>query len=370
MGVTGSGHKTMNGFAVGDVVEVRAAEEILAGLDDRGERESLPFMPEMLGLCGQQFVVESISHKTCDTLNVTGLHTMDNTVHLAGLRCDGSAHGGCQAGCLIFWKTEWLTSASGSGPQAPASAAKPTAGCTPERLEEVAHGACREDQDDSGVQLYSCQATELPRAIGGVVPRWNVRQYVDDVQYGNASTRSVLTGIAVGIFNLVQAVTSKVLPRWLRIRDGVRYPFIVGMASKVPPAVPLGLEAGDWVRVKPVAEIEKTLDKNYRNRGLYFDREMMMYSGRTLQVLRRVDHIIEEPTGRMITMKTPSVILTGAICTAVYHRSCPRAIYAYWRETWLERVPAPVTVSDGSQAEATVGVGRGAVTAREAQGGL
>ena len=33
---------------IGDIVEVRPAEEILAGLDDRGELDSLPFMPEML----------------------------------------------------------------------------------------------------------------------------------------------------------------------------------------------------------------------------------------------------------------------------------------------------------------------------------
>jgi hypothetical protein len=29
------------------------------------------------------------------------------------------------------------------------------------------------------------------------------------------------------------------------------------------------------------------------------------------------------------------------VCTADYHRSCPRGIYAYWREIWLERVPSP-----------------------------
>jgi hypothetical protein len=65
-------------------------------------------------------------------------------------------------------------------------------------------------------------------------------------------------------------------------------------------------------------------------------------------VLRRVDRIVEEKTGRMITMKTPCVILADAVCTSDYHRSCPRAIYAYWRENWLERVPAPVSLRQGS----------------------
>jgi hypothetical protein len=43
----------------------------------------------------------------------------------------------------------------------------------------------------------------------------------------------------------------------------------------------------------------------------------------------------------MITMKTPCVILSNVVCTADFHRSCPRKIYAYWREIWLERVPEP-----------------------------
>ena len=33
---------------------------------------------------------------------------MRNAVHLEGLRCDGQAHGGCQAGCLLYWKEAWL----------------------------------------------------------------------------------------------------------------------------------------------------------------------------------------------------------------------------------------------------------------------
>jgi hypothetical protein len=119
----------------------------------------------------------------------------------------------------------------------------------------------------------------------------------------------------------------------------------VGSAAKMPPVISLDLQPGDWVRVRSVEEIEKTLDKDYQNRGLYFDREMMKYCGRTAQVLRRVDRIIEEKTGRMITMKTPSVILADAVCTSDFHRSCPRAIYAYWRENWLERVPEPVHIN-------------------------
>ena len=159
-------------LSIGDVVEVRPVEEILAGLDDRGELDSLPFMPEMLQLCGRRFVVDKIAFKTCDTATWTGLRRLTDTVHLAGLRCDGQAHGGCQAGCLIFWKTAWLTRVSGptqdrcaptrlelrlrapdsptprepfaqSGAGTDGRPSSGCSGCTRERLTEAAHGACR-----------------------------------------------------------------------------------------------------------------------------------------------------------------------------------------------------------------------------------
>ena len=46
------------GLHVGDLVEVRSAEEIVATLDERGELENLPFMPEMLKFCGQRLSVD------------------------------------------------------------------------------------------------------------------------------------------------------------------------------------------------------------------------------------------------------------------------------------------------------------------------
>ena len=46
------------GLCVGDLVEVRSADEIIATLDERGELENLPFMPEMLKFCGQRLTVD------------------------------------------------------------------------------------------------------------------------------------------------------------------------------------------------------------------------------------------------------------------------------------------------------------------------
>ena len=92
----------------GEWVEVRSADEILATLDDKQSVEALPFMPEMLRYCGSRFRVYKSAHKTADTIEQFSIRRMNRAVHLEELRCDGSAHGGCQAGCLLFWKESWL----------------------------------------------------------------------------------------------------------------------------------------------------------------------------------------------------------------------------------------------------------------------
>src|SRR5690606_31216750 len=92
----------------GDWVVVRDAAEILSTLDEDGCLDRLPFMPEMLAHCGKRYRVRAVAHKTCDTIEATGGRRMHDTVHLDDLRCDGSAHGGCEAGCTLFWKEAWL----------------------------------------------------------------------------------------------------------------------------------------------------------------------------------------------------------------------------------------------------------------------
>ena len=39
----------------GEWVRVRSKEEILATLDNNGQLEGLPFMPEMFAFCGREF---------------------------------------------------------------------------------------------------------------------------------------------------------------------------------------------------------------------------------------------------------------------------------------------------------------------------
>ena len=107
------------------------------------------------------------------------------------------------------------------------------------------------------------------------------------------------------------------------------------------PADKLDLAPGELVRVKRFDEILATLDERAHNRGMYFDGEQVPFCGKTYRVLRRVDKLIDEKTGRLLKLKNDAIILEGAVCEARYatcRRFCSRAIYPYWRETWLERV--------------------------------
>ena len=123
----------------------------------------------------------------------------------------------------------------------------------------------------------------------------------------------------------------------MRIKDGRRYPFIEGNLKKTPVET-LHLQPGELVRVKSKDEIVKTLDTHNANRGMTFDGEMVRYCGREARVLRRVEQIIDEKSGRMLRLKNSCIVLEAVICTGAYHRQCPRSIYPYWREIWLERV--------------------------------
>ena len=90
-----------------DWVEVRSKQEILETLDKNGRLDGMPFMPQMFEYCGKRFRVHKSAHKTCDPVYTMASRSVANAVHL-NLRCDGQAYGGCQAGCLLFWKEAWL----------------------------------------------------------------------------------------------------------------------------------------------------------------------------------------------------------------------------------------------------------------------
>jgi hypothetical protein len=187
---------------------MRSAEEILATLDDRGCLDALPFMPEMLQYCGKRFRVFKSAHKTCDTIKDYTNRRMMDAVHLEGLRCDGGAHDGCQAGCLIFWKQAWLKPVRGAEERdnllsGPASRASATTGGRGVRCDLGALSAATRTLvvgAEKTEERYACQATDLLRATTPV-RWWDPRQYMMDLASGNVRLRNLIRYMAIAAFN-------------------------------------------------------------------------------------------------------------------------------------------------------------------------
>lgn len=338
-------------FRTNDLVEVRSKEEILATLDKQGCVDGMPFMPEMLQFCEHTFRVRAVAHKTCDTARQTWTgRRLNASVHLAGVRCDGSAHGGCQAECNLFWKDEWLKPAAAENANAsvrPASIIDTAGGCTEAQL---AANTQRTSGAEGEGQRYSCQATEMYEATQPLA-WWDLRQYFFDIVTGNHSVARVLRVVFLASLRRLLPCVPFAYRLFRHFHDSMHH-WLSGRLSpsldgKIPdgsstPTSRLDLKPGEYVRIKRQKEIEQTIGKNGKNRGLSFDpEEMAPYCERIVKVRKSVTKIIDEPTGKMLHMKQPCIMLEGVVCNAEYARerlNCPRAIPCYWRELWLERV--------------------------------
>jgi hypothetical protein len=352
----------MTKLKAGEWVEVRSKEEILTTLDANGELDGMPFMPEMFAFCGKRFRVYKRAHKTCDTVFPVRGRRIDRTVHLE-TRCDGQAHGGCQASCLIFWKEAWLRRID----------AQDNSGWVDSKeLGRESEAACREPEvwrnaqtpdPNDGEPVYSCQATRLPYATKELA-WWDLRQYFEDYLSGNVGLLQILRGaLYSAYYNLSQAgIGLGPLMRWLYTKISVlltnkEFPRNTGNIpqGQPTPTASLNLQPGELVRVKSHQEILKTLNTASKNRGLYWDAEMVPYCGGTYRVLKRVTRIIDEKTGRMQEMKSPCIILDSVVCKSQYSHCrmfCPRSIFSYWREIWLERVGhSPEAASAGEESQ-------------------
>lgn len=342
---------TLSRFRTGSLVEVRSKEEILATLDHQGCVDALPFMPEMLQYCGQRFRVRAVAHKTCDTIRNTRGRRLNSAVHLDDVRCDGSAHGGCEAECSLFWKDVWLKDVDSEGTDGAQLSAGPipsSTACTESQL--VVHTQLAAVADANGPR-YVCQATKLYEASVWL-PWWDLRQYLFDVVTLNHSVGHVLRVLWLASLRRMLTRTPfayRVLEFLYnsihRLLTGRCSPWVIGKipVGSATPTGRLGLNTGELVRIKSKIEIEKTVDETGKNRGLSFDKEMAPYCGRVVKIRKSVSKIIDEKTNRMRHMKQPCIMLEGVVCTSLYTECrlmCPRAIPSYWREIWLEKVEA------------------------------
>ena len=211
-------------FLEGDLVRVKPLEEILATLDSSSTVENMPFMEEMHKFTGQTFIV----HRCVDTVYDYGgektLRRLKRSVSLAGVRCDGKAHGGsrpAQARCSLIWKSEWLEHAQDRQEAR-------------EQTEDQA-GSCPSEIPVAGP--YICQYTEL---VGSSTPLKNhslFREFMPLIT-GNVTLAAYLVATFTRLFNLVQG-----------LRGGVGFPAYQPQAIGRTPTQTLDLEIGETVRV-------------------------------------------------------------------------------------------------------------------------
>ncbi|MBV8864404.1 MAG: hypothetical protein JO210_03285 [Acidobacteriaceae bacterium] len=304
-------------FYPGDLVEVRTPDEILETLDTDGSMDRLPFMPEMIALCGRRFQVSKRVVKTCSSgsgsSTMRGFRT-DDVVLLDGLRCSGAEHDGCQKACAIFWREAWLRKVNASEPEA--------------NVDQEGRTRLRARLKTSkGPASYFCQASELLNATRHM-SRWErLGKCFSEVRAGNCSALTMAQRIGIWLFSKAR---KKLLGDYARGNN------------QCTPVESLNLQPGEWVQVKPMAGIVKTLDKKGHNRGLYFSPDMRLVCGEQKRVERRIDKIIVDGTGQMRQLRN-TVYLEGSPCGCAHVAlgGCSRCEYSYWREIWLQRSADP-----------------------------
>jgi hypothetical protein len=298
------------GLRAGDVVEVRSAAEILATLDQDSTLDSLPFMPEMLDFCGRRFNVFQPVTKICVEGGGIRAFARADVVLLQGVECNGSAHDGCEKACMIFWKEAWLKPSTQS------------AVSDADRKESAA--VASHLRTTSGEGIYFCQSTELIRATARQSVVRRLRMCLDDLSKG---TYKVGDLFAI----LLRSLSFKFRLTLSRARGALQP---IGKT----PTVSLGLKAGDLVEVKAKQDILKTLDRNWKNRGLLFSRYMPPFCEGRFRVKQGIQRMILEDSGKMRqlnnTVLLEKVTCDGRTCSGY----CPRNLYHYWREVWLNKV--------------------------------
>ena len=195
----------------------------------------------------------------------------------------------------------------------------PRAGCWPLHPVRSRQFTTRIDAETSETR-FVCQLSRLPHATTPT-PWNNPRNLLRELLSGNVRIGPFLAFIAIFAFNAVQR----------RIR-GARFPVLAHSQSKTTPHAVLDIQPGELVQIKNKHEIEQTLNSQFKNRGLWFDKEMTRFCGGTYRVRARVDRQIDERTGKMTAFGTPCITLEGVTATGEYFEFAPLDERIYWRE--------------------------------------
>ena len=307
-----------------DLVELRPPREILATLDEHGALDKIPFMPEMLNFYGQRLAVARRAYIVCIYEPGTPLgFAADDVVTLHETRCSGVAHGGCQKQCTILWREAWLRKVEGTAEHS-----------TADLLDLDALKARLKVMTDP--KTYFCQASEIKRATHSLSKAERLRRMGGALEAGYLTVPVMLRNLATWFLWRLRLLFFGRSPR------GQDSPFA---------GESLNLQPGEWVEVRPLPEIAKTLDTSSHNRGLRFNPEMAHLAGKRLRVRTRLDKLIVDGTGQMRQMRN-TVSLEGSTCGCAYvgfgMDGCARCELTYWREGWLRRVDSANESRSGS----------------------
>ena len=307
----------------GNWVEVKTPEEIAQTLDADGALDGLPFMPEMIGFCGKRFRVLRQARKACVEVRPQGpIIDMrefrgDAVWVFEDLRCDGTAHDGCQRGCLYYWKSTWLKKVEAEDPVS--QPAQVSDGLLRQRLKSRA-----------GPDRYFCQSTELIKATKPLSVKGRLQLCVTEIGSGNV-------GLAAMVKMIVQPVFWKMVERFIR-------PRYVQRPLKQTPLIKLDLTHGEIVQIRSAEEIKETLNHKGCNRGLRYDIGLNEVCGTRHRVRERLDKIIVESTGQMVQLQgTVTLEDSTCLCHMTALGGCSRQDLVYWREAWLKPVESANT---------------------------
>jgi hypothetical protein len=298
----------------GDVVEVLPCRQILETLDENGQLDNMPFMPEMIKYCGQRFIVSKRVNYVCVEGN--GIGGLNKTVTLQNVRCDGVHHGDCQKTCSIFWKEAWLKKC--------ANDTKPVNGDANDPKEAILEKRLKTRDGSTGE--FICQSTRLNPATSHIGSFSKMKYLMKVILSGNK-------GFIKSILDLSCFIRFKVSHRL----SNTSCRFLKGTSLKTP-TISLDLQAGDWVEIKSPEEIAATIDQNGKNRGLAFTPEMHHFCGKRFKVKQRLEKMISEVSGHIVEL-TDTVLLEDVTCQGVCKSfGCSRQAYHYWREIWLKKI--------------------------------
>lgn len=317
-------HTLGHDLIVGDWVEIKSWSEIRTTLDPTGRLEEMPFMPEMLAMCGKRARVFRSVHRVFDYRKSRRMRHMHGAVLLVGSQCDGASHGGCEAACHVIWKAAWLRRL------------EPNEGMT--------HSAQTPPAQDVDLlrfgttpPCYSCQLTQMHAASQPVADR-SILNFFRPLIAGNVTLAAFCVGRLTYLFNGIQ-----------HRRGGDSFPFFEA-SVRANDTSQGALKTGDDVIVRSSSEIRATLNDQFAHRGMGFETDMLKYCGRRLRVQSEITKLIDIVTGEMRTMKTPAYILDGA------HFSGERQLFnaqyepLFWRAVWLRKEGRPDSMASEDRA--------------------